>query len=152
MMLSCLRRLVVPLLLGLVLCGCRSGGEPGSSSLASVRIEGFTRDRIQATAKDVFTSEGYSLVSKTPGEMVFQRKGSRSDAFKYGGWFNVGVMLRVKVRFSYAGQGADLLEADVRAVRDANDPMAEDESRILLPSRSRYQHLLDEVRKRLTGK
>lgn len=148
----CLRRLLVPLLLALLACGCRTGGEPGSSSLASVRIEGFTRDRIQATAKDVFTSEGYTLASSTPAEMVFQRKGTRGDAFKYGGWFNVGVTLRVKVRFSYAGQGADLLEADVRAVRDAGDPMAEDESRILLPSRSRYQRLLDEVRKRLTGK
>jgi hypothetical protein len=152
MTLSVVRRACLLMLLGLLLPACRSGGEPGSSSLASVRIEGFTRERIQVTAQDVFTSEGYTLVSKKPGEMVFQRKGTRSDAFKYGGWFNVGVMIRVKVRFSYAGQGADLLEADVRAVRDADDPMAEDESRILLPSRKKYQHLLDEVRKRLTGK
>lgn len=151
MMSSCLRCVIVPLLLGLLLPACRSGGEPGSASLASVRIEGFTRDRIQAMAQDVFRDEGYTLVSRTPGEMVFQRKGTRSDAFKYGGWFDLGVMIRVKVRFSYAGHGADLLEADVRAVRDAEDPITEDESRILLPSRKKYQHLLDEVRKRLTG-
>jgi hypothetical protein len=57
----------------------------------------------------------------------------------------------VKVRFSYVGHGADLLEADVRVVRDAGDPFVEDDSRLLMPSRKKYQHLLNEVRKRLTG-
>lgn len=149
-----LSRLIPLLCLSLLplLSGCQSAREPGSSSMASVRIEGATRDQVVAATKAVFSEDGYTLTANSPSELVFQRQGSRRDALKYGGWFGEGVVMRVNVRFSPAGDGAELVQADVRAVRNAGDPFFADDSRAMMPGRAKYQSMLDEVRSRLKKK
>ena len=138
------------LLLLTCLPACQSGGQSGTSQ-ASVRIEGATRDQVLATTKAVFTEDGFTLVGNTPSEMSFQRAGSRRDALKYGGWSGEGVTIRVNLAFS-SQAGAELIYADVRAIRNASDPFFQDESRAMMPGRRKYQNLLDEVRSRLKKK
>jgi len=141
---------LLPLLL--LLTACQSGRQPGSSSQASVRIEGASREQVIVTTKAVFAEDGYALTQSSPSELVFQRQGTRRDALKYGGWFGEGVVMRVIVRLSSLGDGAQIAQADVKAVRDASDPFFEDESRAMMPGRAKYQGMLDEVSKRLKKK
>jgi hypothetical protein len=149
---TCYRNLVVGLL---VLCvnglgGCQSAKQPGSTSHASVQIQGRSLAEIQQTATSVFRDAGYALTLATPGEMVFDRPGSRRDAVKWGGWATgQGVTMRVKVRLTEMLDGGRLLQADAYAVQNSDDPFFQTESRNVLLNRSPYQKLLNQVASRL---
>ena len=132
-----------------LLVGCRSAQQPGSMSHASVQVQGHSVAEIQQTATEVFRAEGYALTLATPGEMVFERPGSRRDAAKWGGWSGQGVTMRVKVGLSKMTDGGYLLEADAYAVQNSDDPSFRTESRNILLNRRPYQKLLDEVARRL---
>jgi hypothetical protein len=131
------------------LVGCQSAKQPGSMSHASVQVQGHSVAEIQRTATAVFRAEGYALTLATPGEMVFERPGSRRDAAKWGGWSGQGVTMRVKVGLSKMTDGSYLLQADAYAVQNSDDPFFRTENRNILLNRRPYQKLLDEVAKRL---
>jgi len=136
-------------LCAVLLVGCQSAQQPGSMSHASVRVQGHSVAEIQQTATTVFRAEGYALTLATPGEMVFERPGSRRDAAKWGGWSGQGVTMRVKVGLSKMTDGGYLLEADAFAVQNSDDEFFRTESRNILLNRRPYQRLLDEVARRL---
>ena len=133
----------------LLLTGCQSAKQPGSTSHASVQIFGRTVTEIQQAATVVFQEEGYGLAMATPQGMVFERPGSRRDAVKWGGLASgQGVTMRVKIQMSeYAG--SHLLQADAYAMQNSDDPFFQTESRNVLLNRRPYQKLLDKVAKRL---
>jgi hypothetical protein len=133
----------------LLATGCQSARQPGSTSHASVQIQGHSLVEIQQTATAVFREAGYASVLATPEHMVFERPGSRRDALKWGGWAGEGVTMRVKVRFSEMPEGNYLLQADAYAVQNSDDPFFQTESRNILLNRRPYQKLLDEVANRL---
>jgi hypothetical protein len=139
--------LLFPLILLVV--GCQSAKQPGSTSHASVQIQGRSVAEIQSTATIVFSEEGYALTLATPHEMVFERPGTRRDAAKWGGWSGQGVTMRVKVQLSEQVNGGQLLQADAYAVQNSDDPFFQTESRNILLNRRPYQKLLDQVAKRL---
>lgn len=130
--------------------GCQSARQPGSMSHAFVQIQNHSLAEIQEATTAVLHEAGYALTLSTSDEMVFDRLGSRWDAFKWGGWITgQGVTMRVKVRVSEPPTGGCLLQANAYAVQDADDPLFESESRNVLLNRRPYQKLLDEVAKRL---
>ncbi len=130
------------------LAGCESAKQPGSQSHASVQIHSRSSAEIQQTTTAVFREKGYALALATPGEMVFERPGSRSDALKWGGLDGKGVTMRVKIQVTeYVG--SHLLQADAYAVRNSDDAFFQSESRNILLNRRPYQKLLDEVADRL---
>jgi hypothetical protein len=131
------------------LAGCRSAGEPGSQSHASVQVKGKSVAEIQQAATAVFGEEGYAPVQIVPNEMVFERPGSRRDALKWGGWEGSGVTMHVKVKLSEPARGLHLLEADAYAIQNSDDPFFRTERRNILLNRRPYQKLLDKVAKRL---
>jgi len=131
------------------LVGCQSAKQPGSTSHASVQIQGRTVAEIQQTTTAVFREEGYGLALSSPSEMIFERPGSRRDALKWGGWAGQGVTMRVKVRLSEMLDDNCLLQADAYAVQNSDDPFFQTESRNILLNRRPYQKLLNEVAKRL---
>ena len=137
-------------LCAVLLVGCQSAKETGSTSHASVRIQGHSLAEIQQTATAVFREEGYALALNTPREMVFERPGSRRDAVKWGGLASgQGVTMRVKVQLSEPLEGGHLLQADAYAVQNSDDPFFQTESRNILLNRLPYQNLLDKVAGRL---
>jgi hypothetical protein len=131
------------------LVGCQYTQQPGSMSHASVQFRGHSVAEIQQTATAVFREEGYALALATPGEMVFERPGTRRDAAKWGGWSGQGVTMRVKVELSKMTDDSYLLQADAYAVQNSDDPFFRTESRNILLNRRPYQRLLDEVARRL---
>lgn len=132
-----------------LLVGCQSAKQSGSTSHASARIQGHPLPEIQQTTAAVFGQAGYTLTESSSQEMVFQRPGSRSDALKWGGWSGQGVTMRVKVRLSSMTDGSRLLEADAYAVQNSDDPFFQTKSRNILLNRHPYQKLLNEVAHRL---
>jgi hypothetical protein len=148
------------LLIAAILCaglafftGCQSGGEPGTTSHATVQINGKTIGEIQPVARAVFAEEGYSARAAQPNLMVFDRLGSRRDAIKWGGALTgEGVTMRVKVQFRYLDATTTLLQADAYAVHDAGDAFFENEDRNVMLNHRPYQKMLDEVKKRLKDK
>lgn len=133
----------------LAVTGCQSGKAPGSTSHASVQINGKSLQEIQKVAQAVFAEDGYATRLAQPNLMVFDRPGSRRDALKWGGVLTGGVTMRVKVQFNVLNQTATMLQADAYAVQDAGDSFFESDSRNIILNRRPYQRLLDEVKKRL---
>jgi len=131
------------------LLGCQSAKQPGSTSHASAVIVGRSLANISQTTTTVFGEEGYTLVDTLPGQMVFDRPGSRRDARKWGGWSGEGVTMRVRVKVSEMAGDSHLLQADAYAVQNSTDPFFQTESRNILLNRRPYQKLLDEVARRL---
>ena len=134
-------------LIGLV--GCQSAKQPGSMSHASVQIQGRSVVEIQQTATAVFREAGYASVLAATEEMVFERPGSRRDALKWGGWLEQGVTMRGKGRVSEMLNGSYLLQADVYAVQNSDDPFFRTESRNILLNRRPYQKPLNKDARRL---
>ena len=133
----------------LLATGCQSARQPGSTSHASVQIQGRGLAEVQQTMEVVFNEAGYTRTSGGPDLMVFQRLGSRWDAAKWGGWTGEGVVMLLKVEIHEVPGGAYLLQADAYAVQNSNDPFFHTDSRNILLNRRPYQKLLDEVAKRL---
>jgi hypothetical protein len=148
---TCHRNLFAGLLVfcAVLLGGCQSAKQPGSTSHASVQIQSRSLADIQQTMTAVFREKGYALALATPEEMVFDRPGSRRDALKWGGLAGQGVTMRVKVRLSEMLDGSRLLQADAYAVQNSDDAFFQTESRNILLNRRPYQKLLNEVSKRL---
>ena len=136
-------------LCALSLLGCQSAKQPGSTSHASVQVQGRSIADTQQTTAAVFREKGYALAAASAEEMVFERPGSRRDALKWGGLLGQGVTMRVKVRLSQMLDGSQLLQADAFAVQNSDDPFFQSENRNILLNRRPYQKLLDEVAKRL---
>jgi hypothetical protein len=137
-------------LAAMLLCsGCKSAHEPGGTSHVVEQIDGHTLAEIQEAASAVFGEEGYTLATRTPTLMVFDRPGSRRDAAKYGGWMGEGVTMRVRVAFTELAGDSYRLQADAYAVQNGSDPFFQDENRVLLLNRAPYRRMLNDVASRL---
>jgi hypothetical protein len=151
-----LPRFLISALLGAglaLLAGCQSGGEPGTTSHATVQINGKSIAEIQPVARQVFSEEGYHLKGGDQSIMVFDRLGTRRDAIKWGGALTgEGVTMRVKVQFRYLDSTTTLLQADAYAVHDAGDSFFENEDRNVILNHRPYQKMLDEIKDRLKEK
>ena len=132
-----------------LLSGCHLS-QPGSTSFASVVINGKPAEEIRATAVSVFASDGYQAMFTSGDEFVFEKEGTRGNEIAHGGWIDdTGVRERVRARIVFLAPGQYRLQCQAYMVRHAGDPVFQDEVR-LKNFRSRpYQKLLDEVAGRL---
>ena len=62
-----------------------SSGQPGSASFASVVIKNHTSQEIQAAAVGVFQDDGYTAALTGPGELRFEKEGTRGNDLAYNG-------------------------------------------------------------------
>jgi len=134
------------LLTGLFFAGCKSAPTTGSSWMASVVIPETTNSQIRVTAVEVFQIHGYQVKTMTPGELVFEKPGSRMDNVLYG-TLSSGVWTRVKLRVRDHGPDARLLECNAYRVENHDDRALETERQLL--KSGPYQKLLEEVKGRL---
>ena len=140
------------------LAGCRSPGEPGGTTTASVKIQGATPEQIRAAIDRVFAEAGFNVgketgFNSTPQSgltRLFERRGDRADALKFGGWDGTGVMMRVRVFLESMGD-AYLLSCNVVAVRNYSDKtFGGDENPVFATYRAEYQGLLNKVKQQVT--
>lgn len=136
-------------LLAFTSTGCSTAARGGPSTFASVVIDGHTRDEISRATMEVFNSHYYITAMGGTEMLMFEKSGGSMDNILYGGWSPGEVTIRVKVHLSSAGATSCLVSCQGYMVRDANDPMVEDEQKLSKLRRGPYQKLLEEVREKV---
>jgi hypothetical protein len=143
--------LSLSLMCGLFSAGCHLG-QPSSASFASVTISGKSGPQIRDATIAVFRENGYRAYASGQ-QLVFEREGSRANTFAYDGLVGAqaGAVTIVRVRAELVELGADSyrLQCQAYMVSDASDSFFEDEHRLTNFRSGPYQHLLNEVAKRL---
>jgi hypothetical protein len=141
------------LLFGLLVCGCSSTSEPGSSSFASVTIAGRTPDQIIQATEQVFREDGFAGGATGKGDLLFQKEGSRMSTLKYEGiWATTGgsvTLYRAKCQIIPLGGDSFRLQCQAFVVRNSGDPFFEDEQRLTNVRSGHYKSLLKKVAERL---
>jgi hypothetical protein len=142
------------LVAGVLACasGCHSTGAPASASFASVVISGNTPGQIRDAAVAVFTHEGYTVTQTDPGNLVFEKEGSKMNNFAYGSWIgDTPVWMRVKAAIVPLGEMNCRLQCHAYLVRDRGSA-TEEEIAVSRLHKGQYQKLVDEVAKRFASK
>jgi len=138
--------------LAVVAAGCRLG-QPGSASFASVVIPDRSPEQIQDAAVQVFRADGYAAYQAGPGQMVFQKEGTKMNNIGQNGivdtYYGGQTMIRVRAEIVALGTGSCRLQCQAYMVRNAGDSFFEDEHPLATIRRGPYQHLLDKVAKQL---
>ena len=138
--------------LAIAATGCRLA-QPGSASFASVVIANRSLAEIQEAAGQVFREDGYAAYLVEPGQMVFQKEGSRLNNISQSGlvdtYYGAQTMIRVRAQLVPLGAGSFRLQCQAYMVRNAGDSFFEDEHPLAAVRRMPYQRLLNQVLKRL---
>jgi hypothetical protein len=99
----------------LLLAGCLSDN-PGSGSLAYVRIGTHGVDAVRAETVRVFGDDGYRLATESAGSLAFEREATQRDRVLFGSYGDEQLSMRVVVSISAAPTGGCLVRADAYAV------------------------------------
>jgi hypothetical protein len=127
--------------------GCSSTSEQRrGGSLAAVEINHPSGEDIRELARRIFARAGYNLKSDLE-VMVFEKKSSVAEGVAFGAW-EARVTDRVKLRYSAQAGGSWLVGCDAYLVQHAGETVFEEEKKLTRVYRSRYQRLLDEVKRR----
>jgi hypothetical protein len=131
---------------------CRLG-QPGSASFASVTIANHSPQQIQDATAQVFREDGYAAFVAGPGQMVFQKEGSRANDIGQNGlvdtYYGARTMIRVRAEVVDLGAGSFRLQCQAYMVRNAGDSFFEDEHALTNVRRMPYQVLLNKVAQQL---
>jgi hypothetical protein len=139
--------LIAGLIAALSLTGCHS--DLPVSSFASVQFHGCTPEQIRDATVAVFNESGYQAPMTAPVQMVFEKEGSNSDQWRYGGWSgDSSVWVRVRASIVSQTDGSLRLEAQAYMVRSKNQ-IGEEEQRVPHYHREPFQELLNKVSVRL---
>jgi hypothetical protein len=126
--------------------GCQLRGKSETDGHATVEIRGNTPGQIGAATLQVFRDNGYSLARMETSTMTFEKKGSKMDAFAYGGWLDT-VWVRVEVSIEPVAEQTFRLQTRVRLLQGLG--ALEEEVKHPKIKSAPYQQLLNEVAKRL---
>jgi hypothetical protein len=152
--LNCCRILLLLAGLGL-LPACKSTGEPGSDSLASVRIKGHTALEVARATSEVFQKAGFETVplpyndANTPMRLMFDKAGNAGDSILYGDWSAKPIWYRARVQFTKIDSDTHLITCKAYRVLERGSPHFEEEHKLSRAKKGGYQKLLDEVRVKL---
>jgi hypothetical protein len=139
-------------LLTIIAPGCRLG-QPASARFASVVIANKSPEQIAEATAQVFRQDGYAAFQAGPGQMVFQKQGSKlNDIGQYGmvdSYYGATTMIRVRAEIVDLGTGSFRLQGQAYMVRNAGDSFFEDEHPLIYARRGPYQRLFDKVAKQL---
>lgn len=130
------------------LTACRSTPTQAAGFLASVQIDGHTRAEIEQAVEQVFKENQYELVHSAP-DFVFDKKAGTMKMLAYGSLSGKGVYSRAKVTIKNDGLGGFIVGCNPYVVRDRDEPVFEEEQKLIKFSGGDYQKFLDEVKKRL---
>lgn len=139
-------------LIALAPTGCRLG-QPAGASFASVKISNRSDAQIRDATVQVFREGGYAAFDAGPGQMVFQKEGTKMNNIGQNGvvgsYYGAQTIIRVRAQIVDLGTGSFRLQCQAYMVRNAGDSFFEDEHPLVNARRGPYQRLLDKVAKRL---
>ncbi|HAB16146.1 MAG TPA: hypothetical protein PLX89_06900 [Verrucomicrobiota bacterium] len=132
------------------LAGCQSSPTgAGTGKYAAVEISGFSRSAVEMATEQVFVKEGYKLAATGNQTLVFERPASTTQNVVWGGW-QTGLWDRVVAKITRLGSDDDfLLSADAYRVQSKDDSILEKESKMGFAVQSKYQEMLEKVKKLL---
>lgn len=147
-----LRGLLTAAVVLIIACGsgtsCRSPDRSVSARTAAVIITNQSAEEIKRAASAVFHEHGFEKANGEPGELVFQKPGSFSNAMLHGDWVKGNVWVRVKLYQRELSPVQRVLDADIYMVQDHDDPLFQSERKVSA-RKGEIQNLLDEVASRL---
>lgn len=117
-------------------------------ALTAVEIHGQPLETVMETTEGVFTDAGFSVSSRRPGELAFDRAATAGQVAAYGNWQGMEVRIRLRVRFLEYSSGHVLAVCRSYVAREAGTP-SEDEQPLGRARVRRYEALLHEVANRL---
>ena len=146
-------RVVFFLLLGVVLggavAGCRSLEGPSSASFASVVIRGHSEEEIAAAATKVFGEDGYTSAPAAGGSMVFEKEASRARTMARAGavdtYYGAHTINRVRAEIVPLADGAFRLQCQASTVSGTGDAFFDEEVALTNLRSGPYRALLRKV-------
>ena len=109
--------------------------------------------QIRDATVQVFREGGYAAFDAGPGQMVFQKEGTKMNNIGQNGvvgsYYGAQTIIRVRAQIVDLGTGTFRLQCQAYMVRNAGDSFFEDEHPLVNARRGPYQRLLNKVAKRL---
>jgi hypothetical protein len=143
----------VCLWLALAGVGCGSLGGPASASFASVTIENRSLAEIASATAKVFAADGYTGGMSGASNMVFDKGASRATTLSREGvvdtHYGAQTINRVKVEIVAVGETGYRVQCKAYVVRNAGDPILQEEVPLANFRSLPYQSLLNKVKKEL---
>ncbi len=129
--------------------GCASN-KGAFGDRTAVLIHNRAPKEIVDTTIGVFQAKGYQVKTSGKTEAVFERKGSNWQTATWGGWSGA-VWERATIKVGEYGDGAYLLEVDVKIIGDKGDAFFEDTKALPRRGYKPFQEMLNEVQAKLQG-
>ncbi len=145
--------LAISAVLSLLLTGCgtTAGVGPTSGSFASTTIKNTNRAAVDQAVIDVFTGDGFQLISKNSDGFTFRKWGGKSTQIVYGDWFTDGVAVSPKVSVTPIGPDTYKVGCNVTMMEEDVFGELEEKWNPVLIGKSAYNGLLRQVRDRAQG-
>lgn len=132
--------------------GCRSTSKPADAQFAAVDISGQTPARISAITFSVFEANGYLVADTDPKKPIFEKQASGMNNLKWGNWISdTRVWERVRVTITPRLDSMCRVQCQAFVLRDRGSVL-EEEIKISGIHSGKYQEMLEDVAKRLSGK
>ena len=123
--------------------------KPASASFASVVINSHTMKEIQTAAGEVFSEDGYSVMTRG-NEMKFEKEGSRGTQLAYEGITDSGpVNIRVLAAIVPLSESSHRFQCQAYIVKSPGDPTFEEVIKLQNVRSRPYQDLCDKVARKL---
>lgn len=144
------RFLTAPLLLGILLTGCTTPPKgAGAGRYAAVEISGFSRSSVRLAIVQVCEKQGYRQIAEVNDKMTFEKPGSTGQNIVWGA-LDKGVWDRIEISvLRMAEQDNFLVSLDAYRISSHGDSLLEESKKAGFAVQSKYQALLEDVRKLL---
>ena len=145
-----IRLLLTTLTACLLLGGCTTPPKgAGAGRYAAVEIDGFSRPSVRLAISQVCEKRGYKQIAEVNDKLPFEKPGSTGQNVMWGG-LDKGVWDRIEVSVTrMTEQDHFLVSLDAYRISNHGDSLLEDSTKAGFAVQSKYQELLEEVRKLL---
>lgn len=146
-----LRFLITSLALGIILTGCTSPPKgAGTGRYAAVEIAGFSRSSVRLAIVQVFEKQGYRQIAEINDKMTFEKPGSTGQNIVWGA-LDKGVWERIEISVTRLTEEDNfLVSLEAFRISAHGDSLLEDSKKMGFAMQSKYQELLENVRKLLS--
>ncbi|MEN9674962.1 MAG: hypothetical protein RIS76_858 [Verrucomicrobiota bacterium] len=145
-----LRHLIAALFASLLLAGCTTPPKgAGTGKYAAVEIDGFSRSSVRLAISQVCEKQGYKQIAEINDKMTFEKSASTGQSIVWGG-LDKGVWERIEVSVTrLSDEDHFLVSLDAYRINNHGDSLLEDSKKMGFAMQSKYQELLENVRKLL---
>lgn len=145
-----LRLLTAALFASLLLAGCTTPPKgAGAGKYAAVEIDGFSRSSVRLAISQVCEKQGYKQIAEINDKMTFEKPAGTGQNIVWGG-LDKGVWERIEISVTRLSDADHfLVSLDAYRINNHGDSLLEDSKKMGFAMQSKYQELLENVRKLL---